>query len=439
MLHFEQTIDCPAVYFDLFGVPAGRVLFFDIETTGFSPESSYVYLIGCAYVDENIVKLRQWFLNDISEEKSLVKEFGDFVKNFQILVHYNGTTFDLPYLQKKARRHRLDNLYFRVEGDDADEKNEDLTQSYDVYRHLLPFKKILGLKDLKQKTVEQFLGVFRKDILTGKDLIPLYTEFIGRYRYECIRNKNQIFDGGTNFLADSEDQTEKIPDFSGTGLKKMPDSPASAMLFTLLLHNGEDILGLIKICRLLPLKGLLDGDFSVAESISPLLPPCKTLRIDTKLDPDLLNLCFFKEITKPLPAGIPAADAEQTPHCLPAVSLAAALTPGSLLLHIPVISGTLKYVFENYKDYYYLPVEDCAMHKSIAQFVGKEYRKKATQETCYQKKEGDFLPQPEEIISPAFRRYAKDRFSFFENTKEALLNPSVQKSFAAALLKWLFC
>ena len=119
-------------------------------------------------------------------------------------------------LQKKARRHRLDNLYFRVEGDDTDEKNEDLTQSYDVYRHLLPFKKILGLKDLKQKTVEQFLGVFRKDILTGKDLIPLYTEFIGRYRYECIRNKNQIFDGGTNFLADSEDQTEKIPDFSGT-------------------------------------------------------------------------------------------------------------------------------------------------------------------------------------------------------------------------------
>ena len=79
------------------------------------------------------------------------------------------------------------------------------------------------------------------------------------------------------------------------------------------------------------------------------------------------------------------------------------------------------------------------MHKSIAQFVGKEYRKKATQETCYQKKEGDFLPQPEEIISPAFRRYAKDRFSFFENTNEALLNPSVQKSFAAALLKWLFC
>ena len=103
MLHFEQTIDCPAVYFDLFGVPAGRVLFFDIETTGFSPESSYVYLIGCAYVDENIVKLRQWFLNDISEEKSLVKEFGDFVKNFQILVHYNGTTFDLPYLQKECK------------------------------------------------------------------------------------------------------------------------------------------------------------------------------------------------------------------------------------------------------------------------------------------------------------------------------------------------
>ncbi|MDE7327732.1 MAG: exonuclease, partial [Lachnospiraceae bacterium] len=119
------------------------------------------------------------------------------------------------------------------------------------------------------------------------------------------------------------------------------------------------------------------------------------------------------------------------------VTITTLASTSSLLLCIPVISGTLKYFFENYRDYYYLPMEDCAMHKSIAQFVSKEYRKRATRETCYQKKQGDFLPQPEKIITPAFCIHAKDSFTFFENTKDALANPSTLKNWAVALLKWL--
>ena len=78
------------------------------------------------------------------------------------------------------------------------------------------------------------------------------------------------------------------------------------------------------------------------------------------------------------------------------------------------------------------------MHKSVAQFVAKEYRKKATKETCYQKKEGVFLPQPEEIITPAFRLHAKDRFSYFENGKDTLREPTVLKNWVRALCLWLF-
>ena len=78
------------------------------------------------------------------------------------------------------------------------------------------------------------------------------------------------------------------------------------------------------------------------------------------------------------------------------------------------------------------------MHKSVAQFVEKEYRKKATRETCYQKKEGFFLPQPEEIITPAFRLHAKDRFSYFEAAEDALKEPATLKKWAQAMLAWLF-
>ena len=31
-----------------------RAIYFDIETTGLSAQSSYVYLIGCAYEEEGI-------------------------------------------------------------------------------------------------------------------------------------------------------------------------------------------------------------------------------------------------------------------------------------------------------------------------------------------------------------------------------------------------
>ena len=38
-----------------------NALFFDIETTGFSPASTFVYLIGCARRVENQIIIDQYF------------------------------------------------------------------------------------------------------------------------------------------------------------------------------------------------------------------------------------------------------------------------------------------------------------------------------------------------------------------------------------------
>ena len=38
---------------------------------------------------------------------------------------------------------------------------------------------------------------------------------------------------------------------------------------------------------------------------------------------------------------------------------------------------TLKYFYDNYKDYFYLPKEDTAIHKSVATYVDKDFRQKA--------------------------------------------------------------
>lgn len=433
MLHFKQVIPSFKECFSAFDIPAEKVLFFDIETTGFSPECSYVYLIGCAFLHAETVVLRQWFLNDISEERALVQEFGEFSNNFQLLVHYNGTTFDLPYLQKKARYYGFAEKYFSRE---ILQKKES-RQQIDLYRVLSPYKKILNLENMKQKVVEQFLGIKRRDTLTGSDLLPVYTAFVGRYRYESI-------------MRDSPSPKENLPtlNFCDAGLKRMPEISAELLLSALLLHNREDIMGLISISDLFALPRLFEGDFTIEkldyEYLNPIeksdlsggyptgKSPCLCkFRLNTKLNAALFSSCFSAPITRQISTDIADKISLSSDQTLANSSL-------SLILTIPVISGTLKYFFENYRDYYYLPMEDYAIHKSIAQFIEKAYRKKATKETCYQKKEGDFLPQPEEFITPALRLHAKDHISFFEYDTLSSLAPDRLKDWVRMLLRWLF-
>lgn len=53
------------------------------------------------------------------------------------------------------------------------------------------------------------------------------------------------------------------------------------------------------------------------------------------------------------------------------------------LLKVPIYEEELKYFYSNYHDYYYLPTEDVALHKSVAGFVDKAHRVNATAATCY--------------------------------------------------------
>ena len=54
----------------------------------------------------------------------------------------------------------------------------------------------------------------------------------------------------------------------------------------------------------------------------------------------------------------------------------------------------LKHFYKDYHNYYYLPKEDRAIHKSVGCYVERQYRRTAKASTCYVKKEGIFLPLP---------------------------------------------
>jgi uncharacterized protein YprB with RNaseH-like and TPR domain len=191
-----------------------KVAFFDIETTGFAADSTYLYLIGCAYHQSDSFHLIQWFCDDIREEARVITSFFEFIKNYQVLIHYNGSGFDLPYLSRKCELLGIDNCLKEL-------------ISIDIYKRISPYKKLLKLPNYKQKTLETFLDIHRVDSFRGGDLIQVYQSYLGKQHYERLRKSRNP---GAVFETPSE---------------------AELLLHALLLHNEDDIRGLLYICPIL--------------------------------------------------------------------------------------------------------------------------------------------------------------------------------------------
>ncbi|MED9966286.1 MAG: ribonuclease H-like domain-containing protein [Blautia sp.] len=183
-----------------------RPVFYDIETTGLSRNSTFLYLIGAiAYIDDSW-QLFQWMAETPKEESSVLKAFAEFVKDFTCLISYNGEHFDSPYLETRCSVHKIP---FPFEG----------KTSLDLYLHLKPLKKLLKLPALKQPCLEEFLGIGNRIYCDGKDCIKLYKDF----------------------------------------LKKRDSVTAD----TVIGHNLEDILGLGKIFMMLGYLNLCEGNYEI--------------------------------------------------------------------------------------------------------------------------------------------------------------------------------
>ena len=113
------------------------------------------------------------------------------------------------------------------------------------------------------------------------------------------------------------------------------------------------------------------------------------------------------------------------------------LNKETALIRIPIYTGELKYFFPNYKDYYYLPDEDRAIHKSVASFVDKDYREKCHAYNCYTKKQGEFLIQYYDVMNPEFKQDYKDKFSYFELTDDFCSSDVMLRRYVEHILKFL--
>ena len=57
-------------------------LFYDIETTGLSRNSTFLYLIGAVAYEENNWQMYQWMIENEEEEPELLKTFSGFLQDF---------------------------------------------------------------------------------------------------------------------------------------------------------------------------------------------------------------------------------------------------------------------------------------------------------------------------------------------------------------------
>lgn len=330
-----------------FCVPA-QTLFLDIETTGLYAKSSVLYMIGCVYLNDEEGPAHwcsvQWFASNYDDEVSVLEEFVKFAADYRFLIHFNGNSFDIPYLQHKLERYQLELDFNRFEG-------------IDIYRRILPYKHFLKLPDCKQKTLEKFLHTSkREDRYTGGELIEIYHDYV------LTRN------------AESEQ--------------------------LLLLHNEEDIKGMLEIVSALAIPDLFHM-------------PVKVTRVQANYYKDISQKqCPEIIMNLTLPSPLPTDISYGIDECFFLGH------GGEGKLRVPLYEEEMKYFYSNYKDYYYLPQEDTAIHKSVAAFVDKQYREQAKASNCYTRKESSYLPQWDAVFTPFFKRSYDDKKLFFELTDE---------------------
>ena len=135
--------------------------YLDIETTGLDPSSSYITVVGIFHDNDGPENVLQLVGKDITPD-NLLKAIGDT----HTLYTYNGSGFDLPFIQRSMGV----DLNARV-------KHRDLM--FDCWRNNL----YGGLKK-----VEMQLGIRRTVLgVDGKEAIRLWWQYLKMQDHDSLR------------------------------------------------------------------------------------------------------------------------------------------------------------------------------------------------------------------------------------------------------------
>lgn len=343
-------------------VPKDDILFFDIETTGLSKKTNHIYLIGCGRYDNNNLEIIQWFAENESDETNVLKAFLDYSASFESLVNYNGKSFDIPFITERLSKHGLSMPEFN---------------SIDLYTYVKPFKRVLSLCDLTQKTIESFLGIKREDKYNGGELIPVYKNYVK----------------------------------SGEGLE------------LLLLHNKEDVINMHHVVGILDYTNVFNAEIKYESHV---IKEFRDFNGDIKKE--LVIYGLHNALSLPKSFNTYKNDGNGS-------YIMNVLIDGTLKIRVPLFYETMSYYFENYKDYYYIPSEDICILKSMAGGISKDNRINATKENCRIKVTDIFIYSPIKLPR-MFQREAGSKEKFIRLCDFEALSEEDKSSVLNAIYKY---
>lgn len=190
--------------------------------------------------------------------------------------------------------------------------------------------------------------------------------------------------------------------------KEYLEKPTEYNLELLFLHNFDDICGMPKLLPILAYGEFAGGSF-----------------VYDSYEQNEDEIIFTCNLAQSLPKRISFSFKD----------IYISAYQNTLKIRIKTYSDELKYFYDNYKDYYYLPNEDMAIHKSVAFYVDKDYRVKAKAANCYSKKSSTFIMQLTETVPTYFKKDYTDKIMYIELNEDFLGDKEIIAKYLKDIIK----
>jgi uncharacterized protein len=251
-----------------------RWAFLDTETTGLAGGSgTYAFLIGLGSIDEEGFRVRQFFMRDYAEEASVLHSLAAHLARFDVLITYNGRSYDQPLLETRYTMARARHPFSRMEHLDL------------LYGARRLFK--LRLENCRLVNLEnQILGVERHGDIPGEMIPYVFFEYLRTKRAHRLM---PVFHHNVLDIVSLACLTGVIPEAFR--------DPANMRA-----RHGMDLLGL---ARWLQLSGRFEESLNLMRrAIDMGLPDAQLFRtlfeagaIEKKLEREHAALATFTELT----------------------------------------------------------------------------------------------------------------------------------------------
>ena len=374
LAYTEDRAALEAVFTSVFrNISLEDTLLYDIETTGLNPKSSQLYLLGILLFHKENIELIQYFAESVLDEEEILEQFFQLCKAKKVLISFNGEGFDNRFVESMAKSYGKLPLHLNL-------------KQLDLFKLIRKRKKFYGLESCSLKSCERFLGIHREDRCSGGELISVYQEY----------------------LQDKDSEKKNM----------------------LLLHNREDIQNLPALFSFLAYENIFQGNVHFQRAELLVRDEMKEKNDNHQKDNSLqikdleLGERQNSRTTEKLCLRFSLPSSVPVPLTLTPKNFLLEIKETSLCLTVPLYQGELCYFFKDYKDYEFIPSEDRAVHKSLANMYPKEMREKAKASTAYQKMKTSFLPVFQEG-DKVFKKTYQDKNCFIpfkENTFESI-NP----------------